>query len=270
MQIITETQFFDMYGLSLIPPGADPEADKLQEKVVSTIRDNYLKYLERIVREEAALQSKRPGVEKSPLRLLARYFFTPGMWDPYYGGEPWGKIATALCELREAPDMLVARKVIDHIHDLEHNTATVMNRCMDSYTFKKWLDFKQTATPQQLAQKCSPAVRKLIQAHVVAGVESEHVKKHVDVPAFSDLQKWYITRILKERIPEYNPVDVGILTCIKEWLDGEIGVPKFNLQELKRVRIMMPILFGKPDTEQDDIEELNLGRYQLIDYFESL
>ena len=265
MSVITKREFFDFYGFTLIPVGLDDETDFLRTETVLTIQKNYLKYIERIVREEAALQSKRAGIEKSSLRQLAKYFFLPGMWDPYFGGEPWGKIATALCELKGA-DVQKAVMVIDHIHDLEHNTATVMDRCMSGGEFHSWLNYKLKATPEQIAKHCSPPVRQMIKLFGHAQAKKSGV---IEEPEFDDLGVWYILYVIKETDHVQNSADKKILGRLRVWVEDNEPM-KFKADELKRIKILTKTLFGAPLRPIDGTEDVDEIRETLMNYINSL
>ena len=264
--VITERQFMDFYGLTLVPVGVDTDADYLRNEVVTTIQKNYLKYIEKIVRAEVSYQSKRPGADKVPMKQLAMQFLIPGLWEPYFGGEPWNKIAVALCDL-EGANVSRAAQVIDHIHDLEHNTATVMNRCMDGNTFANWLSFKMKATPNELAQKCSPEVRKLIK---IFGPKTTGVPK-VEVPEFEILQVWYLQKVLDEDTRKgFSPSEKVLVKKLKTWLDDTTQKIDINADDLKRLNIIISKLYSEPSTPNDDTGEFNEGRELLTEYFKHL
>jgi len=265
-QVITKRQFMDFYGLTLIPEGIDTDADFLRTEIVTTIQKNYLKYLEEIVRAEASYQSKRPGISKLPLDQLAMQFLIPGLWDPYFGNEPWNKIAVALNDLKNA-DISRAIQVIDHIHDLEHNTATVMNRCLNEGTFHSWLNFKAKATPDQLAKQCSPEVRKLLKIY---GPKIQESPK-IETPEFEILQTWYFQKVIDEDMRRgFSPSEKKLAHKLSDWLNNTEEQIDINAEDLKRLNIIISKLFSEPSTPQDDTLLFNQGRELLMQYFKQL
>jgi len=232
--VITKEQFFDFYVLSLIPRGVDSDADAMRTIVVNEIRTNYLKYIEEIVRAEASYQQKRKDLHKSPLRVLAKNFFVPGMWAPSFGSAPWGRIATALCDLKDAKTEEQMILLIDHIHDLEHNTATVMNRCMSGETFKQWLDLKFNATPQELVKFCSKDVKKVATPMNIKRVSQ--VKKVLDL---NDFEKRMTIAILRDEVQECT--DKGDVEIVDNIINNlyEDGVDVFKGVDIRRVKMVL-------------------------------
>ena len=241
----------------MIPRGTSSEVDSLRTIIVKEIKFNYLKYLERIVREEAALQSKRKGIEKESLELLAKYFFVPGMWDPLFGSEPWGKIAMALVNLNKSINEIEDIEIIDHIHDLEHNTATVMNRCLDSQTFSGWLNFKAKATPEQLSKRCSIEVKKFLDTFGVSKVVKE-------IESLTDFSYVVAEQVIKDNINDYNPSDKKLLEKLLINVTSKESLKKnFSKDEIKQVRIIVRSLskasaefFGETDLRTLEFQKI--------------
>ena len=233
-QVITKEQFFDFYMLSLIPRGQSQEADDLRTIIVNEIRDNYLTYIEKIVRAEASYQQKRAGLSESPLRTLAKNFHVPGMWAPLFGSAPWARIATALCDLKDAKTEEQMILLIDHIHDLEHNTATVMNRCMDGSTFKQWLDTKQSAAPEQLVKFCSSDVKKIVAKLGTIKRVSQAPKELV----LDDNEKRILLEVLKDE--SQNLVDKDDIVVVNKIIDALYeGSDPFKDVDKRRTKMVL-------------------------------
>jgi hypothetical protein len=75
-------------------------------------------------------------------------------WSGEYGGKMWELICKDVERLTSATDPDQLSIIIDHIHDLHHNTGTVFDKTLDRETvakFNKLLDLKRNvAVPTEL------------------------------------------------------------------------------------------------------------------------
>lgn len=199
------SDFWAFYALVLIPDGFSPYADSLRRVLLFTMSQEYITNLEREVWDEvwttkfphdlgprttddgrfvsredlnrftqktgitwnhvqAMLRGERP-LSLSQLEQFFRHYYFPET----YGGPPWADVVHGLIKLKESQtdgDRIVW---IDHIHDLHHNTGTIL----DKFTFvdEEMLDQKRVMEPYNYLSKVDKDVRQVLSEYLRASGE---------------------------------------------------------------------------------------------------
>jgi len=187
---LTRTEFYDIYGISLILNMNVSDSDKLfLVDILQPIVDRYLEITRYAVRAELRYfrrgryngcgediiddnvdMLKELGIKNWKLERTkvsfkeATWLFKKGTWDTgTYGGHAWGDISEAGEKLEALTPVTVFTmpKVImalDRLNDLEHNCNLYLAQ-YSSFHLGNALDDKADSEPSDIIRYCSDQVR---------------------------------------------------------------------------------------------------------------
>jgi protein-tyrosine phosphatase len=104
--------------------------------------------------------------EYSAFDFYKIFKFAP--WKHQYGGPLWAEVARTIHEMQNTTDLQKLVVLIDHFHDLGHNTGKLLDKFEEWHQwFKKLLDMKaQKNSLNYLLQRASTPVRKLVMDYI--------------------------------------------------------------------------------------------------------
>lgn len=197
---LTKTEFFDVYGISLILAcnTVKESTKKYLVELLSPIAQKYLDITLHAVRtelryfrrgshskgdyaeikpenldllKELGISNWKAGRNKVSFVQASRLFYE-GEWERHiYGGEAWGDIADEGELLRTLLPVTVSslKKVvnaIDRLNDLEHNNSLYLAQ-YSTFDLLCALEFKMECNSKALIEKCSKDIRDIYREEVV-------------------------------------------------------------------------------------------------------
>lgn len=186
MEKLTQTEFFDVYGISLLPKNI--KNNRFLARILQLTAKKYLDITKFAVLSE--LRYFRRGgysqdanglnennvtllkqlnisnwkLERKKLSLMqAKNLLERGEWHDQYGGIAWVDITKTALRLEQIlpvteNNLIEVLEIIDRLNDLEHNN----NFYLANYTtfdLSMALEFKYDAKPADIINKCSSEIQ---------------------------------------------------------------------------------------------------------------
>jgi len=184
MRKLNRTEFYDVYGISLLEMDKSIERSELLIYLLP-IAEKYLQITERAIRSELRHYNMRAErndewnyikrtKKEGYIKNLKEYrkkctleqaviLFKDRKWAKEYGGKKWGNIAYEAIGLRDAIKRDDLKKIlyfVDRLNDLEHNNALYL-ASYTTFSLETALYNKCEATPEEIIKECSYEIKKL-------------------------------------------------------------------------------------------------------------